>query len=156
MLQLGSSPVVAQIGVTLPTVSGEVDDIVFFPITAGDMTGQGVVSYSFTIIYDSNVLTITGSKSSGTFSAEWFVVANTTVPGEITVAAAGITPLSGSGILLELQAEYAGEGTSPLTWTEFLFNEGVPTANAISGSVLVKTKVATETLTWGRIKTLYK
>ncbi len=135
MLQLSSSLAVGQIDVSLPTDTGQVGDTPLLPITVGDVTGQGVVAYQFTVSYDSTILTITGIDASGTLSEGMSIVPNSAVSGQITVAAAGATPLSGSGTLLNLHAEYVGEGTSPLTWTDFVFNEGDPAANATNGSV---------------------
>jgi len=45
--------------------------------------------------------------------------------------------LSGDGTLLLLEADYIGEGTSPLTWSAFTFNEGSPAANLTDGAVSV-------------------
>lgn len=61
------------------------------------------------------------------------------MPGTITVSAFGTMPLSGAGTLLNLNFTSTGAigTTSPLTFTLFKLNEGVPCVNKTNGSVTV-------------------
>ena len=128
----------AQVTVSLPAdVKGEVDDYAFLPITVGNLTGLNALSYEFTVTYDKNVVEITGYDAVGTLSEGMSIVANTTVPGQIKVAAAGTTALVGSGTLLNLKVKYVGSGSTDLTWEKFMFNEGTPTASPVNGHITV-------------------
>ncbi len=128
----------AQVTVSLPTdVKGEVDDYAFLPITVGNLTGLNALSYEFTVTYDKNVVEITGYDAVGTLSEGMSIVANTTVPGQVKVAAAGTNALVGSGTLLNLKVKYVGSGSTDLTWEKFMFNEGTPTASPVNGHITV-------------------
>jgi len=128
----------AQVTVSLPAdVKGEVDDYAFLPITVGNLTGLNALSYEFTVTYDKNVVEITGYDAVGTLSEGMSIVANTTVPGQVKVAAAGTNALVGSGTLLNLKVKYVGSGSTDLTWEKFMFNEGTPTASPVNGHITV-------------------
>ena len=108
----------AQVTVSLPAdVKGEVDDYAFLPITVGNLTGLNALSYEFTVTYDKNVVEITGYDAVGTLSEGMSIVANTTVPGQVKVAAAGTNALVGSGTLLNLKVKYVGSGSTCLLYT---------------------------------------
>ena len=127
----------AQIAVLLPeSFTGDAGDTVMIPITVGDLTGQGVVSYDFTITYDSAILEVYGISKTGTISSDMLVLSNPTA-GQIIVSAAGSLPLAGSGTLLNLTVVLKAGGGSDLTWTNFIFNAGTPTATLTNGYVTV-------------------
>ncbi len=108
------------------------------PITVGDLTGQGAISFQFVLKYDTSIVSITGVTTTGTLSAGLTApVVNTSVFGQITVAAAGASAMSGSGTLIYLNATTKGKGTSALTFTNFQFNEGTPAVTVTNGQLSV-------------------
>ena len=129
-----------QVTVSLPNVTGQVGSSQTIPVTVGDLTGQGVISYQFTVTFDPSVVTITNATTAGTLSSGvgQFLV-NSSVAGRITVGASGTSALTGSGTLLNLSATLTGKGTSALTFSSFQFNEGNPAATITNGSVVVPT-----------------
>jgi hypothetical protein len=137
-LLLVSAIGVAQVAVTLPTVTAKVSTSQSIPITVGDLTGKGVVSYQFVITYNPAIITVT-AVTPGALVAGYnapTVNINATA-GTVTVAGAGTSSLSGSGILAYLVTTMAGKGTTPLTFTSFQFNEGNPAVTTTNGSVIV-------------------
>ncbi len=129
----------AQVDVSLPTILAESGETAVLPITVGDLTGENVTAFQFTISYDTNVVKITGFDETGTLSEGMSITPNAGVNQNfITVAAAsGSGALVGSGVLGNLTVEYIADGASTLAWTTFQFNEGDPVANATDGSVSV-------------------
>ncbi|WP_457652784.1 Ig-like domain-containing protein [Rhodocaloribacter sp.] len=127
----------AQNTVSLPVVSGAAGDQAQLPVTVSDLSGQGVIAYDFTISYDPAVLQLTGVSTTGTLSDGWSVSSNQTTPGVLVVSAASANAADGGGTLLLIEADYLSAGTSPLTWTDFVFNEGSPSATLTDGSVTV-------------------
>jgi hypothetical protein len=137
-LLLVSAIGVAQVAVTLPSVTAKVGTNQSIPITVGDLTGKGVVSYQFTITYNPAIVTITGVTAGPLATAFGTPTFGNKTPGQVTVTAAGTTALSGSGILVYLAATMAGKGTTPLAFNgTFQFNEGTPAVTAKDGSVIV-------------------
>jgi len=136
-LLLVSAVALSQVTVSLPTVTAKIGTTQSIPVTVGDLTGQGVVSYQFKVTYDPTLINVTG-VTAGALVAGWNApTANTGVSGQVTVAGAGTTNLSGSGVLVYLIVTTVGKGTSPLTFAQFQFNEGTPASTTTNGSVIV-------------------
>lgn len=98
------------------------------PVHVTEVTGEGIIAYQFSVVYNSELLTATGIETSGTLSGNnWTVFENIQEPGIITVGAFGTGELSGSGELLKLKFDVNGiEGSSFLGFAEFAFNSGNP------------------------------
>lgn len=127
------------VSVSLPNVTGQVGSSQAIPVTVGDLTGKGVISFQFTVTFDTSIVKITNAIATGTLSAGMTTLVNTGTAGKITVAGSGTTALSGSGTLINLSADFAGKGTSALTFDSFVFNEGNPAATTTNGSAVVPT-----------------
>lgn len=137
-LLLVSAVGLAQVTVSLPTVTSKIGTTQSIPITVGDLTGKGVISFQFTVAYNPAYVNITGVTTTGALAAGLNTpVAYTGTPGQITVAAAGISALAGSGTLIYLNATMVGKGTTDLTFSNFQFNEGDPAATLTNGMVIV-------------------
>lgn len=137
-LLLVSAVGLAQVTVSLPTANYSFGSTQMIPITVGDLTGGGAISFQTTVTFNPAIVTIAGVTTTGTLSAALNVpVVNTSVAGQITIAAAGTSALSGSGVLIYLNATMAGKGTSALTFSSFQFNEGTPAAALTNGQVAV-------------------
>lgn len=134
---LGTAPSAAQVSVELSDVTARVGTSGTIPITVGDLTGEDVVSYEFTISYDETIVELTGVTVDGTLSDGTTPTVNTATPGELRVSFAQTSALAGSGTLINIDASFESEGTTALTFDNFLFNEGDPTAALSNGSVTV-------------------
>jgi len=128
------------IDVSLPDVSGDPGQTVTIPISTGDITGEEIISYGFDIVYDEDVINITGIDKSGTLSDGMSVLANTNKTDTVTVGAASGSAIEGSGTLLKLTAEFVALGSSDLTFLEFEYNSSdgsYPPVNLTNGSATV-------------------
>lgn len=134
---LGARPSEAQVAVNLPDRTARTASTGIIPVTVGDLTGEGVISYEFTISYDESVVNLTGASVDGTLSEGANPIVNTSTAGEIRVSYAQTSALSGSGTLINLNASFEGSGTSNLTFDQFMFNEGEPGVTLSNGSITV-------------------
>ena len=129
----------AQVSVTIPAVEGVVSESGTISIDVGDLSGQNVTSFQFTIAYNSSLINFSGADNAGTLTGGTAPIVNTSTPGEITVAWASATPLSGSGTLVKLEADYLQAGNATLTFQSFVFNEGTPASSTSNGTVTITT-----------------
>jgi hypothetical protein len=121
---------------TLPTTSAWQGSMVEIPITTTALTGLGIIGGNIKITFNQNILTPIGYNSTGTLLSGYSnILLNTSVPGTVTLAFAGTTALSGSGVLLYLQFNVSSvnTGSSALNFTEALFNETI-LAKTVNGS----------------------
>jgi len=97
------------------------------PIVVGDVTERKPLSFDFTLNYDPNILQPDDPvvDTLGTLSQGMFVTVNSHSQGRILVSAFGITPLSGSGVLLNLKFKVVGKFSNNRlpTLQTFSFNE---------------------------------
>ena len=128
---------IAQITVSLPDVQGVVNNSGAIPLTVGSLTGQEVTAFQFVVTYDPSVIEITGADGAGTLSDGKLLLSNTTVSGQISVSGASDFDYEGQGVLVNLEVNYLNEGSSALTISSFMFNEGSPEASITNGSVTV-------------------
>jgi hypothetical protein len=121
---------------TLPVTSAWQGSMVEIPITTTALTGLGITGGNIKITFNQNILTPVGYNSTGTLLSGYSnILLNTSVPGSVTVAFAGTTALTGSGVLLYLQYNVSAinTGYSSLTFNEALFNESLM-AKTVNGS----------------------
>jgi len=130
----------AQVSVTLPTVSGVAGSEKLGAVTVGDLTGQNVTAFQFTVFYDKDVVEITGVETENTLVAGNAPTVNADVAnGQTVIAWASATPLTGSGTLLNLKFEFKDAGASALNFgtpSTFMFNAGSPAAAVTNGSAV--------------------
>ena len=140
-LLLVSAVGLAQVTVSLPTVTSKVGTTQAIPIAVGDLTSKGAIAFQTVISYDKTIIKMTGVTTTGTLSSALTAptVNNDTANGKITIAAAGTSAMSGAGTLIYLNATMVGKGTTALTFTSFQFNEGTPAVTLTNGSVIVPT-----------------
>ena len=136
----------AQVSVSLPAVNGPVGGSGLIALSVGDLTGQSVVAFEFTISYDPSVIEITGVSSTGTLTEGKLLLENTSVAGELSVSNASEAAYAGSGTLLNLEINYLAEGVSLLEFSNFSFNENNPVATTTNGSVTVGEAVVADTV----------
>ncbi|MFH0991891.1 MAG: cohesin domain-containing protein [bacterium] len=129
---------VAQVTVSMPNITGTLGAVTI-PVTVGDLTGKGVISYDLSISYDPTIVTITDVDKIGTVSAGMTIQKNIS-GGVVKIAAAQIDPLASTGgTLINLKGTLIAKGTSPLTFTTMVFNDGTPSAATTDGSVSAPT-----------------
>ncbi len=116
------------------------------PITVDDTSGQGIISYQFDLSFNQNVITpqAVPCEVAGTISSSLSVTCNRGTPGLLEVTVSGSMPISGMGTLLNLKFNAVGtSGTSSLlTFSDFMFNEGVPQGMANNGRVTISSPTA--------------
>ena len=137
------------VAVSLPVdATGANGAAVTVPITVGDTTGQGIISFDATITFNSAVLNATSVTASGVTTG-WSVTANTSVAGQVTISAFNAAPLSGSGTLVNIAFNVVGSlgSTSALTFSSFIFNEDVSLATTSNGLFTIPSGTPTPTST---------
>ena len=142
------------VAITPPTISVTTNTQFTVPITVDDTTGRNILSYDFSLSFDPAVVFPIGVETAGTLSSGWTVTTNTT-SGIINVSGFNISPLSGSGTLLNLRFISIGgvTATSQLNFNSFMFNEGIPCANTTDGSVTVVSGSVSGTVTYANALT---
>jgi Cohesin domain len=138
------------IPVSIGAINATAGTTIAVPVTVGDTTGRGILSYQFTLNYDPTVLRVVvppagqpvtiGAGTITTPAANFGVNTNTSTPGTLGVAVFSNngTPLTGMGTLIFVNFDVIGNnGTSSPLLTNFQFNEGTPTAFVFAGSVTV-------------------
>ncbi len=127
------------IPVSLPNMTAIVGTNFTIPVTAGDTTGEAIRAIQFDLLYDQTVIVPQASpvETAGTISDGMSVTINNTVPGTLRVVFFSSTHRTGSGTLFRFRFTAVGDPgeVSPLTWSNFMFNEGDPAADLVNGSV---------------------
>ena len=110
-----------------------------FGISVGDLTGQGVVSFSIALAYDPAIVSFHSVDRTDTLSAGFTVGANVISPGMVRIAGFGTSPLSGSGSLINIRFSAIGAvgSTSAVNYTELQFNEGGCAQTVGTGSITI-------------------
>ena len=134
-----SSVAEAQIGVSIHDTSGVGGSKLNIPVYVdSSLSGLGVTSYQLQINYDYNYLAVDSIVTAGSMSESWGMVSyNKSKPGVLTIAAAGDTPFSGTGILLFIRFTLVHHTWGWYTTVSFsggMFNEGSPTAVFSNGN----------------------
>ncbi len=97
-----------------------------------------IISFQFTMTYNTNIIQATGINTDGTLTGEtWTVYANTSTPGQVSVNGFSTQPLNSSGNLVNIvfnvlpgAVNYA---TSPLNFADCVLNAGTPVATLVNG-----------------------
>jgi hypothetical protein len=118
--------------------AGTVGDTVTVVVTTDDLTGLGVYSYELSVTWPSAYASVVDAPVTGTITEPWGPVTFGTAAGQVQVAAAGISPLAGSGTLLALKFVLGpNAGTVQLTFADLIFNEGAPGDTLTNGSLSI-------------------
>ncbi len=150
--------------VALANVSGAPGSVVMVPITVGNTTGRGIISYDLNIDYNPAIVqpATPAFDQTGTLSSTMSITPNTGNSGHFIISAFQASELSGSGTLIILKFNIVGTGgqSSALTFADytdpgmgfhpaFQWNEGDPPASTTNGSVMATggTPMGSPTLT---------
>lgn len=131
---LVSKTSLAQVPVALPTESFSERNVTI-PVSIGDVTGEEVKAFLLTITYDATVIEVSDVVTDGDLAEDFVLVANSDVPGRITISGAHFEAISGEGTLLRLNGRFLKKGTTDLVFNSFAFNEGQPAAEPNNGLI---------------------
>ncbi len=131
----------------LPDTSAVVGEILDLPIYVdSSLSGESVLAYQLQISFNGSLLQVTEvsvvDHLGNSFGAP---AVNLETPGQITLAAAGVNPLVGSGVLLTIRFETLMAGGSELAFTDSasnFFNEGSPSLVLNDGSFSISPLVS--------------
>ena len=125
------------INMQMRDTSASVNAFINIPIRANTtLTGRGVLAYKLQFTFNSALLSPQGVVTTGTISnALGAPTINTSVAGQITIAAAGTTALTGTGNFIFLRFKVIAAGYTGINNTgtdNNYFNEGNPAMNFTS------------------------
>ena len=134
------------IGLRIPDTTAVVGDTINIPVYAdSSLTGENVYSYQLQISFNAELLYAHSVLIDGTISESFGSPAfNNSVSGQVTIAGAGITPLSGSGVFLYIRFISLQNGVSSISFTgseNNFFNEGTPGIVFDNGSICIPTSI---------------
>ncbi len=127
----------------IPDETATVGDFINIPVYVDNsVTGENVYSYQFQIYYYSSSLTFVSIETAGTLLESWGApITNISVTNYLSIAGAGSTPLSGTGILFYMRFECISSGGSPLYFNggdaNNYFNEGTPGVTLDDGYISI-------------------
>ena len=143
----GKTALVGVVNVSAPVNSVEAGSNFTIPVAVSDTTGLGIIAYQFDLHFDPSVMQPQANpvETTGTLSGELAAVYNPNNPGILKVAVYGAYPLNGAGTLIKLNFRALGaEGrVSPVSWVNFMFNEGDPAANVSDGQISIASRPST-------------
>lgn len=131
----------------MSAIEGSVIDI---PVYSTLLTGIGIVSGTFALSFDPNILKPLACASEGTLLESCpNVTINTTISGMVKLAFAGSSPLSGEGTLCMIRFQVQKPGWTKLHFIGASFNETL-LAKTEDGSLTAESVVnlPVEPLTW--------
>jgi len=136
---------------SIPDTIAEVGESINIPINME--SGQSFVSFQFRLAFDPDVLFFDSLSLAGTLSepwSGWVIFAYDTAAGMVRLAALGLDPISGDGVLAYLAFRVVPTASvgdvSVIDLDQVLFNEGSPPAKAVDGSLTVYSPVETPVL----------
>ncbi len=131
-------------------VSAPAGSDVVIPVSVNGAANKGAISYQFDLRYDPTVIQPQANAVTlgGTVSNDMSVVFNAIAPGLLKVAVYGTMPISESGVLLNFHFTAVGDAfsVSPITWENFMFNEGGIRTTLINSEVRLTPAVANTTV----------
>ncbi len=109
------------------------------PVFVSSLAGLNVVSGNLKLNFDPNILTPVGIDQDTTILASYSMVMDTSSKGNISLAFAGSSPISGSGVLLYIRFKVSTINTwsTNINITDALFNEDI-LANYTNGYFTTK------------------
>jgi len=129
-----------------PTMDGTRGDTVEIPVMLVG-TVSDIYSAQLSVSFDTTYFSPIGVATSGTIigSSGWFVTGYSPSNGVFSIAAAGSSPISSSGVLMYIRVIISGstpEGDYPLTMESILCNEGKPILLPVDGLVHVRSSAS--------------
>ncbi len=132
LLAICSSVATAQVRLSIPDTSGVSGTKLTIPVYVDtSLTGKGVTSYQIQLSYNSSYLALDSVISTGSLSQSFGAVSyNGSTSGIVTIASAGATALSGTGVLVYVRFRLLNSGNISVSFSggtaKNFFNEGNP------------------------------
>ena len=123
---------------SLPDMSIFQGSKIVIPIYTGNISGLNIKSGRIVITHSATILHVNRIITEGSILSAYSDVTALIEPGKVTLAFAGATSLSGSGVLcyLEMESNFNYSGLSTLAINEHIFNEDI-LAKTYNGSCRV-------------------
>ncbi len=141
LLAASSSAVVAQVRLSIPDTSGARGNKITLPVYVDtSLTGKGVEAYQIQLSYNSTYMSVDSVISTGTLSQTLGPVSyNISIPGMVSIASAGSTALTGTGVLIYVRFILNAAGLDSVSFSgggeKNFLNEGNPSVVLTNGSV---------------------
>lgn len=141
LLPICSSVAMAQVGLSIHDTSGVSGAELTIPVYVDtSLTGDGVTAYQIQLSYSSSYMAFDGVVSTGSLTESLGSVSyNGSTPGTITIASAGSTALTGTGVLIYVRLKLLSAGYVSLTFSggaaNNFFNEGNPPMILQNGNI---------------------
>ena len=123
--------------VTLPDTCAESGDTVAIPIYVDDVTGQEIDSAEITLVYADSILggNCDLTTTQNTIAENWGPPTCSSADGSISIAMAGVSPLSGSGVLVYVAFIVTGSSgvNTFIHFDHMQFNQGDPPSSCEDG-----------------------
>ncbi len=104
------------------------------PVTISDVTDLGIISFDIAVSFDSTVIDVEQIILANSL-AEGYILSNLDLPEKTFIAAAGVNPLSGAGVLFYLQVSFLQDGISEMNFDNISFEVDSLSVVAINGSL---------------------
>jgi len=110
-----------------------------FPVEVSDVTGKEVYSADLTLSYNPNLLKAAGATTQGTMAQSFGNPVFNVTPGQIKIAMAGTSALTGSGTLVYVNFEVVGAkgNSSEIRFVAMTLNEGNPPVATQNGVLTI-------------------
>ena len=105
------------------------------PLWIDDISAHDVQGFLFTITYDSTHFAIDDVDINGHLAQHFSMAVNRDEPARIIVAGAKASPITGRGVLLNLNLVFKRNGESAINLEQFAFNEGAPFVSLQQGGI---------------------
>ncbi len=141
LLAICSSVATAQVRLSIPDTSGVSGTKLTIPVYVDtSLTGKGVTSYQIQLSYNSSYLALDSVISTGSLSQSFGAVSyNGSTSGIVTIASAGATALSGTGVLVYVRFRLLNSGNISVSFSggtaKNFFNEGNPAIVSTNGGI---------------------
>jgi hypothetical protein len=110
--------------ISTPTTYAHLSTPIEVDVTTSTLTlSDAIYSYQFVYEFDEAVLEYTGYNLEGTIAEGGELAVNTSTSGQLAVSYMRETPLVGSGELINFHFDVISDGVSPLTISNFMYNE---------------------------------
>jgi len=125
-----------EIAIALPDTAQEKGLSIAIPIYVSETTGLNVTSAQFQLLYDTSILDIKTANTTNTIAYTWTDIQLTKLGDGLQLTMAGDSPLEGSGDFIFLNFDVIGETgqITTLTFSNVIFNDGIPVAVPQNGS----------------------
>jgi hypothetical protein len=140
MIAWGSNNGYAQVSVTVANIQTQQDSVIKVPVIVSDLSGYGIISYQFRVVYDSMIIKAIGVSAENTLTAPWGnAVANVDSSGIMIIGAFGVKELARGDTLINLVFDVlANPGDSSYVLLEDVqFNKDYPQAIVVNGCVKI-------------------